>query len=92
MQIPTFRKLFKDVIADLEKIENLPVNELEDKVIECFDKYSYEGEDEVVGFDKWPNLVDGEYELNCKIDHEDAYELTLFVKIDNGLVTVKNVL
>jgi len=37
-------------------------------------------------------LSDGEYELNCKIDHEDAYELTLFVEIKDGLVSVKNVL
>jgi hypothetical protein len=47
----------------------------------------------VVGFDKWPkNFTDGEYQLNVKIDHPDAYELTLYVKIINNNAEIYNVL
>ena len=50
-------------------------------------------EDELVGQEKWPDLKqDGKYELPVRPDHEDAYELTLYVTCRDCKVTVTNVL
>ena len=45
------------------------------------------------GFENWCDISkNGKYELTVSIDHEDAYELTLFVKTIGGKATVYNVL
>ena len=65
----------------------------EDAVIDAFDGYHYEGEEEVIGLGNWVDLnTDGDYELSAKVNHEDAYELTLYVSSKDGKITVNNVL
>ena len=81
------------VIKNLEKLENVDVDDFFDSVETAFNGYGYEGEDELVGQEKWPDLKqDGEYELPVRPDHKDAYELTLYVTCKGCKVTVTNVL
>jgi len=92
-EIKIFKKILKHLIRDLEEIKDVDVNSFDEAVIEAFDGYHYEGEDEVIGLDNWVDLnTDGEYELNVKVNHEDAYELTLYVSSKDGKITVNNVL
>ena len=91
--VANFRKTLKQVIKDLESLQGIPKEDFEIAVKEQFERYSYEGEEEVVGFEQWPLLEDNSnYELLCKIDHEYAYECTLFVTIKENLCSVTNVL
>lgn len=91
--LPTFRKTLKQVVKDLETITDSPLDEFQGAVIEMFERYSYEGEDEVVGFDTWTDIkADGKYELEARINHEYAYVFTLYVTVENRKVTVTNVL
>ena len=92
-EIKLFKKILKQLIKDLEAIKDVEINAFEDAVIDAFDGYHYEGEDEVIGLGNWVDLnTDGEYELNAKVNHEDAYELTLYVSSKDGKITVNNVL
>jgi hypothetical protein len=88
-----FRKTLKQVVKDLESINDCPLVSFEECVVEKFDRYSYEGEDEVVGFEKWEDISqDGNYQLEIGINHEHAYVFTLYVTVGNGKVTIANVL
>jgi len=92
-QIKLFKKILKVVIKDLENIKDVTIDEFQDAVLEAFDGYNYEGEEEVIGFEDWCDISkDGKYELQTKINHEDAYELTLYIDVKNGKITVYNVL
>ena len=92
-QIKIFRVTLKEVIKRLSTIENCDISEFKDTIIEKFDGYNYEGEEELVGFESWDDISkDGEYQLNIRIDHENAYEFTLHTKIINGKATIFNVL
>jgi hypothetical protein len=88
-----FKTTVSKVIKNLSAIEDCAVDEFQECVVTNFAGYAYEGEDEVIGFDSWPNLeLDGKYELNAKVDHEHAYEFTIYVDVVNGKVKVTNVL
>lgn len=88
-----FRKTLKQVVKDLETIKDCPIEEFSDLVVEKFDRYSYEGEDEVVGFDRWPDISnDGKYELEVGVNHEHAYVFTLYATNLNGKISITNVL
>lgn len=92
-EILTFRKTLKQVVKDLETIKNCPLGQFKDEVLDKFDRYSYEGEDEVVGFDKWEDISkDGKYELEVGINHEHAYVFTIYVTVLDETITVTNVL
>ena len=91
--IKFFKKILKQLIKDLEAIKDVQTDKFEDTVTEAFDGYHYEGEDEIIGIDKWVDIsADGDYELNAKVNHEDAYELTIYITTKDGKVTVNNVL
>ncbi len=91
--IYTFKKTLKQLIEEMEAVKSVELNQFQDVLIDAFDGYNYEGEEEVVGFDKWCDISkDGDYEVNLKIDHEDAYELTIYITTKDKKVTVKNVL
>ncbi|MBD3840365.1 MAG: hypothetical protein IE909_00525 [Campylobacterales bacterium] len=91
--IRVFKTTVSKVLKNLSAIENCPLEQFQECVVKNFAGYAYEGEDEVVGFDKWPDIAhDGTYELNAKVDHEHAYEFTIYIQVDNGFVTVQNVL
>jgi hypothetical protein len=91
--IKLFVKTTKQAIKELENIKNIDINQFYDKVIEAFDNYNVDGIEELIGFDSWQDLSnDGEYQLNIKIDHEDAYEFTLYTTIKNKKATITNVL
>jgi hypothetical protein len=90
---PITRTTLYQVIKNLEKLEDIDVNDFFDSVEKAFNGYSYEGEDELVGQEKWPDLKqDGEYELPVRPGHEEAYELTLYVTCRDCKVTITNVL
>ena len=92
-QIKVFRVTLKKVIERLSDIKDCEVSNLKDKIIEQFDGYNYEGEEDVVGMDSWCDISkDGKYELSAKIDHEDAYEFTIYIEVKDGLATVYNIL
>jgi len=90
--IKSFVKTTKQVVQELEKINNVEVSKFKDAVEEAFDRYTVDGIEDLTGFDTWVQLNDGKYELNLKVDHEDAYEFTIYTSIENSKATVTNVL
>ncbi|MEA2018378.1 MAG: hypothetical protein U9N59_08010 [Campylobacterota bacterium] len=91
--IKIFKITFKEVLRRLSSVENCPKEKFEQKVIEQFDDYNYEGEEELQGIENWCDISnDGEYKLNVGIDHEDAYEFTLYVRVKDKKATIFNVL
>ena len=92
-QIKVFRVTLKEVIKRLLSVENCKVENLKDLVINQFDEYNYEGEEELQGIDKWCDISkDGKYELTVGINHEDAYEFTLYINVESGILSIYNVL
>ena len=92
-QIKVFRTTLKDVIHTLESLQNIPLNDFQGCVIEAFEGYNYEGEEELKGFDSWCDISkNGEYQLTIGINHDDAYIFTLFIENKNGTITINNVL
>ena len=92
-EIKVFRVTVKKVIERLSEVKDCPIDDFKDFIIEQFDGYNYEGEEELIGFELWSDLsVNGKYELNVRIDHEDAYEFCLFVEINDKKATIYNVL
>jgi hypothetical protein len=87
------RMTLYQVIKNLEKLEEIPAEEFLNAVETAFNGYNYEGEDELVGHETWPDLrTDGDYLLPIRPDHKDAYELTLHITCSGCRVTVTNVL
>jgi len=83
----------KDVIQRLEALREIEHTAFKDAVIEAFDEYDYEGEEEVTGFENWPDIsAQGQHELHVKIDHEDAYEFSIHITGKDGLISVTEVL
>lgn len=91
--IGIFRKTLRQLIQEIEDIEKIELDKFKKALEDAFDGYNYEGEEEIVGFDTWCDIrKNGKYELNLKINHEDAYELSIFIINENGKITVTNVL
>ncbi len=91
--VKVFRVTVKKVIERLLEIQDCPTEEFKEIVIEKFDGYDYEGEEELVGLDSWSdNPLDGDYSLPIKINHEHAYEFTLYVRVLENKATIINVL
>jgi len=89
----SFIKTTKQVIQELEKIENADVSAFKSSVEDAFDRYNVDGIEDLTGFDSWGDISeDGKYELNLKVDHEDAYEFTIYTTVENNKATVTNVL
>jgi len=88
----SFVKTTKQVIQELESIKQLEVSNFKDAVEEAFDRYNVDGIEDLVGFEAWPALEDGDYQLLLKVDHEDAYEFTIHTTVQNNKATVTNVL
>ena len=92
-EIKIFKVTLKNVLQRLAKIENCDIKDFKNIVADQFDGYNYEGEEELIGFNLWDDITkDGEYKLSLKINHEDAYEFTLYVKITNNKATIYNIL
>lgn len=92
-EIRVFRVTVKKVIERLLEIKDCPLKNFQKSVIEKFDGYDYEDIEELVGFDTWQDISNnGEYELKIKINHEHAYEFTLYLKNQDSLITIYNVL
>ena len=94
MLIPGVGMTFKQVIKNIEKLENVPVADFAEEVVDAFNGYCFHGEvEEIVGFETWPELnKDGKYTLFVRHDHEDAYELSIHSFVKSGKITVSNVL
>lgn len=91
--VKVYRVTIKKIIERLLSLQEVDIENFQDEVIEQFDGYDYKDIEEVSGYERWPDLHnDGEYELNIKIDHEDAYEFTLYIKVKGNKVSVVNVL
>lgn len=91
-KIKVYAVTFKEVMKRLEEIKDVEVGDFKDAVIEAFDGYNYDGEEELTGHENWSIEDDGKYELTIKVDHEDAYEFTLYVNVSNSKATIDNVL
>jgi len=92
-EVKIFRITVKKVIQRLQEIKDCDVDKFKDMVTEQFDGYDYEGEEDLVGFDSWPDITnDGDYKLGIKVNHEHAYEFTIHIKVKNKKISVKNVL
>ena len=92
-EVKVFRVTVKKVIQRLSTVKDCDVENFKDLVMEQFDGYNYEGEEELIGIESWADIsLDGEYKLSIKIDHEDAYEFTLFIKVNEKKATIYNVL
>ena len=92
-EVKVFRVTVKKVIQRLLEIKECEYTSFKEVVIEQFDGYDYEGEEELIGYDSWDDISqNGEYELPIKIDHEHAYEFTIYAKTEDGKVTIYNVL
>lgn len=91
--VKVYRVTVKKIIERLLSLQEVDISEFQNEVIEQFEGYDYKDIEEVAGFDTWPDISDdGEYELGVKIDHEDAYEFTIFIKVEDLKVSVVNVL
>ena len=91
--IKLFIKTTKQVIKELEDIKDIDINQFNDKVIEAFDNYNVDGIEDLIGFNNWPDLLSNDkHQLNIKVDHEDAYEFTIYTSIQNKKATITNVL
>jgi len=89
----TLTKTLSSVIRNLSDMKDCPIDNFKDEVIEAFDGYYYEDIEDVTGFETWADITnDGKYELNVKIDHIYAYELTLTIENKNNLISILNVL
>ena len=83
----------KKVIERLSAVKNCNIEDFKEIVIEQFDDYNYEGEENIQGIESWCDISkDGKYELLVGIDHEDAYEFTLYINVENKKATIYNVL
>lgn len=88
-----FSTTLKDVIENISAIKECELSDFQEEIIEAFDGYEYEDIDEITGFESWGDISkDGNYELCVKIDHEHAYELTVYITNKNNKLTVTNVL
>lgn len=91
--VKVFRVTVKKVIDRLLEIQSCPIEEFQELVIEKFDGYDYEGEEELIGFETWGDISpNGEYELSIKINHEYAYEFTIHIQNKDKKITVINIL
>jgi len=91
--VKVFRITVKKIIERLLEIKECPIEEFQKLVQEKFDGYDYEGEEEIIGFDSWDDITqNGEYQLSVKVNHEYAYEFTLYIKNKDNKITVFNVL
>ena len=92
-RMKVYRVTVKKIIERLLELQDIEVEQFANEVLEQFDGYDYKDIEEVVGFESWGNISqDGEYQLNVKIDHEDAYEFTIYIITQNKKVSVTNVL
>jgi len=92
-EIKVFRVVLKEVLKRLATIKNCPIEDFENIVQDKFDGYNYEGEEDLVGFENWGDISqNGAYQLNIKVNHDDAYEFTLHIKVIDYKVTVVNIL
>jgi len=88
-----FRVTVKKVIERLLEIQNCQLEKFQELVIEKFDGYDYEDIEELTGFDTWEDISqNGEYQLKVKINHEHAYQFTLYIKNQDNFITIYNVL
>ena len=94
MRIPGVGMTFKQVIKNLEELESIPIEDMKEEIIDAYNGYCFRGDvEEIVGFDTWPELkVNGKYEICVRHDHDDAYELTLHIDLEDSKITVNNVL
>jgi hypothetical protein len=91
--VKVYRVTVKKIIERLLELQEVNIKSFQDEVIEQFDGYDYKDIEELSGFDSWPELhQDGKYELSVKIDHEDAYEFTIYGIVEDGKISVVNVL
>lgn len=91
--VKVYRVTVKKIIERLLELQDIDCTEFAQEVEEQFDGYDYQDIEELVGFENWPDIsIDGEYNLNVKIDHENAYEFTIYVVVKDKKISVTNVL
>lgn len=93
LDLTKFRTTLKKVIENIESLENIELDGLKDEIEAAFENYNYDGEDAIKFCEKWESLENGKtYEVCVGIDHEDAYELTVHLEVNENKATVLKVL
>jgi soluble cytochrome b562 len=91
-KIKVYAVTLNQVIQRLEKLSDIAIDEFKQCVEEQFEGYDYDDVETLSGMQYWPDFQEGTYELNVKIDHEDAYEFTLHCEVKEGKVSINKVL
>lgn len=93
LDLTKFRTTLKKVIENIESLEEIELDGLKDEIEAAFENYNYDGEDSIKFCEQWENLENGKtYEVCVGIDHEDAYELTVHLEVNDNKATVLKVL
>lgn len=93
LDLTKFRTTLKKVIENIESLEEIDLDGLKDEIEAAFENYNYDGEDSIKFCEKWDSLENGKtYELCVGIDHEDAYELTVHLEVNDNKAKVIKVL
>jgi hypothetical protein len=93
LDLTKFRTTLKKVIENIESLENIELDGLKDEIEAAFENYNYDGEDAIKFCEKWDSLENGKtYEVCVGIDHEDAYELTVHLRVEDNKANVLKVL
>jgi hypothetical protein len=91
--VKIYRMTLGKVIANLSGIKECPKDQFKQEIVDAFDGYDYEDVEDITGFEKWCDISqNGEYSVNVRLDHPDAYEFTLYILVKDDKVSVENVL
>ena len=91
--VKIYRMTLSRVIENLSRIKDCPKEKFQEQIEDAFEGYDYEDVEDITGFGNWCDISnDGDYRVTVKIDHPDAYEITLHIVVKEDKVTVENVL
>ncbi len=83
----------KKVMQRLEELDDIDTSNIRCEIEECFDGYDVEDVEELIGQDSWSDIsINGNYELSIKVNHENAYEFTVYVETKDNKSSVTKVL
>ncbi len=92
-KVKIYAVTMKKVMQRLEELKDIDTSNIQEAIEECFDGYDVEDVEELVGQDSWTDIsTDGSHEVTIKINHDDAYEFTIFIETKDNKSSVSKVL